>query len=141
MILPDGKTTYYSLASLFCTQVYSALSDFADKLGGRLPIRVNYVLDEFGNFTKIPEFATSFLLVAVGGSALTFLFNLWHNWKKNMVGRLPGLSDPTVKPGFIFRPRIWKPKRRCPNDWGNIPPHPIPCHRPSSITLPIPVRR
>lgn len=64
MILPDGKTTYYSLASLFCTQVYSALSDFADKLGGRLPIRVNYVLDEFGNFTKIPEFATQ---LSVGG--------------------------------------------------------------------------
>lgn len=64
MILPDGKTTYYSLAALFCTQVYSALSDFADKLGGRLPIRVNYELDEFGNFTKIPEFATQ---LSVGG--------------------------------------------------------------------------
>lgn len=64
MILPDGKTTYYSLASLFCTQIYSGLSDFADKLGGRLPIRVNYVLDEFGNFTKIPEFATQ---LSVGG--------------------------------------------------------------------------
>ncbi|MDZ5726384.1 MULTISPECIES: VirD4-like conjugal transfer protein, CD1115 family [unclassified Acetobacterium] len=64
IILPDGKTTYYSLAALFCTQVYSALSDFADKLGGRLPVRVNYELDEFGNFTKIPDFTAQ---ISVGG--------------------------------------------------------------------------
>ncbi len=70
IILPDGKTTYYSLASLFCTQMYNSFTDIADKLGGYLPIRVNYVLDEFGNFTKIPEFATQ--LSAGGGRGIRY---------------------------------------------------------------------
>ena len=70
MILPDEKTTYYSLASLFCTQQYGALINLADSLGGRLPIRMNFVLDEFGNFTSIPDFANQ--LTVGGGRGIRF---------------------------------------------------------------------
>ncbi|HEY5557780.1 VirD4-like conjugal transfer protein, CD1115 family [Acetobacterium sp.] len=70
MILPDEKTTYYSLASLFCTQQYGALINLADGLGGRLPIRTNFVLDEFGNFTSIPDFANQ--LTVGGGRGIRF---------------------------------------------------------------------
>lgn len=65
IILPDGKLTYYSLASLFVYQHYMALTDAADRRGGRLKVRVNYNLDEFGNFTQIPNYST-FLTVAAG---------------------------------------------------------------------------
>ena len=48
MILPDEKTTFYSLCSLFVNQVYTKLVELADERGGRLKIRTNFILDEFG---------------------------------------------------------------------------------------------
>lgn len=64
IILPDQKETYYPLASLFLYQQYQILTDLSDRNGGRLPRRVNFVCDEFGNFVKIPNFDK---LVTVGG--------------------------------------------------------------------------
>lgn len=58
IILPDERTTYYPIASLIVTQLYLDLVVVADKHGGRLPIRVNNVLDEFGNFATIDNFDT-----------------------------------------------------------------------------------
>lgn len=56
MILPDEKTTYYTLCSLFVNQTYGKLVELADSRGGRLKIRTNFILDEFGNFSAIPNF-------------------------------------------------------------------------------------
>lgn len=50
IILPDEKVTYYGLASLFVYQNYVSLVEYADSLGGELPKRVNYMLDEFRKF-------------------------------------------------------------------------------------------
>lgn len=47
IMLPDEKTTYYPLASLFVYQNYVALVELADSRGGELSNRVNYILDEF----------------------------------------------------------------------------------------------
>lgn len=57
IILPDEKTTYYPIASLFVYQCYVALANFADEMGGELPVRANFILDEFGNFTPIPAYS------------------------------------------------------------------------------------
>ena len=65
LILPDEKETYYSLASLFTSQHYETLVTEADKRGGRLERRVNFNLDEFGNYAAIPGFSTK---LTVGGS-------------------------------------------------------------------------
>jgi len=64
IIIPDEKVTFYSLASLFVYQHYIALTEAADKRGGRLKIRVNFYLDEFGNMSKLPAFSN---LLTVGG--------------------------------------------------------------------------
>jgi type IV secretion system protein VirD4 len=64
IILPDEKLTFYSLASLFIYQHYVALTEAADKRGGRLKIRVNFYLDEYGNLTQIPAFSN---ILTVGG--------------------------------------------------------------------------
>lgn len=58
MILPDDRTTFYSVATLIVAQMYERLSEYADVElgGGRLPVRVNFMLDEFGNFPAIPDF-------------------------------------------------------------------------------------
>lgn len=58
-IVPDERSTYYPIVTLFATQQYIDLSKFADENGGRLPVRVKNKYDEFGNFPKIPRFSTN----------------------------------------------------------------------------------
>lgn len=70
MILPDEETTYYSLASLMINQIYTQLVEEADKRGGRLKRRVNFILDEFGNFAEIPDFDAK--LTVGGGRGIKF---------------------------------------------------------------------
>lgn len=70
IILPDEKTTYYPLASLFVYQNYVSLVESADERGGELKTRVNYILDEFGNFTTIPAFSN--MLTVAGGRKIRF---------------------------------------------------------------------
>lgn len=70
IILPDEKTTYYSLASLLVSQIYEQLVAVADARGGRLLRRVNFMLDEFGNFTTIPDFSNK--LTVGGGRGIRF---------------------------------------------------------------------
>jgi len=70
IILPDEKTTYYSLASLLVSQHYEQLIKAADARGGKLLNRVNFLCDEFGNFVKIPDFANK--LTVGGGRGIRF---------------------------------------------------------------------
>lgn len=70
IVLPDEKVTYYSLASLFVCQHYETLVNIADRRGGRLQKRVNFNLDEMGNFTTIPAFANK--LTVGGGRGIRF---------------------------------------------------------------------
>lgn len=70
IILPDEKTTYYSIASLLVSQHYESLVNIADERGGRLQKRVNFLLDEFGNFATIPSFANK--LTVGGGRGIRF---------------------------------------------------------------------
>lgn len=65
VILPDEKTTFYPIASLIVSQQYELLAEAADRRGGRLERRVNFLLDEFGNFTPISDM-TNKLTVAAG---------------------------------------------------------------------------
>lgn len=55
-ILPDQKSTYYPIVTLLVAQQYEQLVTYAKTRGNRLPCRVNFVLDEFGNFTAINDF-------------------------------------------------------------------------------------
>lgn len=86
IILPDEKTTYYPLASLFVYQNYVSLVESADERGGELKTRVNYILDEFGNFTTIPAFSN--MLTVAGGRRIRFnLFLQSFSQLENKYGR------------------------------------------------------
>lgn len=65
IIAPDEKETFYPLVSLFISQAYTMFSKYAYHCGGRLPISVDFLCDEFGNFPVIPSFGTM-LSVAAG---------------------------------------------------------------------------
>lgn len=70
IILPDEKTTFYPVASLIISQQYELLANMADRRGGRLKQRVNFILDEFGNFTTIADFTNK--LTVGGGRGMRF---------------------------------------------------------------------
>lgn len=56
VISSDTHTAYDFLLTIFFSQLIQQLYDFADKNGGKLPIRTFFILDEFANIGKIPDF-------------------------------------------------------------------------------------
>lgn len=70
LIIPDERTNRNVLASLYIQQSYGALVDLANQNRGRLPIRVNYLLDEFGNIPAITDFTTK--ITTAGGRGIRF---------------------------------------------------------------------
>ena len=65
LIIPDEIRTRYPLAILFVTQLYKKLVDRAQSIGGELKRHVYFMLDEFGNMPKFPEFGS---IMTVGRS-------------------------------------------------------------------------
>lgn len=56
IIVPDEKTTYHFLVTTFIKQAYEVLIAEAQKESDfKLPVRVNFVLDEFCNMPRIPD--------------------------------------------------------------------------------------
>ncbi|WP_261378549.1 VirD4-like conjugal transfer protein, CD1115 family [Paenibacillus agilis] len=65
LIIPDEDKTRHPLAALYVDQSYKALVECANVNGGRLPVRVNKLLDEFGNMPPLKDFDTK-LTVSLG---------------------------------------------------------------------------
>lgn len=55
LVVPDEKTTFHFLATLFVSQCYEALLETAERFEGVLPVRVNFILEEFCNMPKLPD--------------------------------------------------------------------------------------
>lgn len=59
LIIPDEKSTLNGVASLIIKSCYMQLIDEADAAKDkRLPVRVNFVLDEFANLAPVPDAAS-----------------------------------------------------------------------------------
>ena len=59
IIVPDEKTTLHFLVTIFIKQTYEVLINEAQQENNKkLPIRLNFLLDEFGNIPKIPDMAS-----------------------------------------------------------------------------------
>lgn len=74
LVIPDERTNRNVLASLYIQQSYGALVDLANQNRGRLPVRVNYLLDEFGNIPGIADFTTK--ITTAGGRGIRFTLAL-----------------------------------------------------------------
>lgn len=70
IIVPDEKTTQYSLISLLISQIYVSLVEEANKNGGRLKIPVDFFCEEFGNCPTIPGLGS--MLSAGAGRGIRF---------------------------------------------------------------------
>lgn len=58
LIVPDEKTSFHNLVSLFIKQSYEKLIFNAQQItkGDKIPLRVNYILDEFSSLPSIHDF-------------------------------------------------------------------------------------
>jgi len=58
IIIQDEKKTYHALATIFIKQCYETLIDVAHENNGKLPIRTNFILDEFANMPPLRDVTT-----------------------------------------------------------------------------------
>lgn len=56
VISSDTHTAYDFLLTIFFSQMIQQLYDFADRNGGRLQTQTFFILDEFANIGKVPDF-------------------------------------------------------------------------------------
>lgn len=83
VIYPDEKNSLCFLVSLFLTQCYQVLiSEAAKQENGRLPKRVNFIVDEFSNLPEIPNFSNQ-ISEARGRNIKYFLFTQSLSQLKN----------------------------------------------------------
>ncbi|MDO5002950.1 MAG: type IV secretory system conjugative DNA transfer family protein [bacterium] len=58
IVIQDEKKTYHSLVTILLKQIYETLIDVAQKNGGKLPVRTNFLLDEFANMPPLKDVTT-----------------------------------------------------------------------------------
>ena len=57
-VIPDNDTSYNFVPGMLYTQLFQMLYDCAkDKHGGRLPVHVHFLMDEFANVALPPDFS------------------------------------------------------------------------------------
>lgn len=72
MIVHDEKKTYHSLMTIFTKQCYETLIDCAQKNGGKLKYRTNFILDEFANMPPLKD--VDAMITAARSRSIRFTF-------------------------------------------------------------------
>ena len=83
MIIQDEKTTYHSLATIFVKQCYESLINVAQQRGGKLPVRTNFLLDEFPNMPKFKDITTMVTAARSRQIRFTFIIQNFAQLKQN----------------------------------------------------------
>ena len=58
IVIQDEKKTYHSLVTILLKQIYETLIGVAQEHGGKLPVRTNFLLDEFANMPPLKDVTT-----------------------------------------------------------------------------------
>ncbi|MBQ2639919.1 MAG: type IV secretory system conjugative DNA transfer family protein [Bacilli bacterium] len=58
IVIQDEKKTYHSLVTILLKQIYETLIGVAQRHGGKLPVRTNFLLDEFANMPPLKDVTT-----------------------------------------------------------------------------------
>lgn len=72
LIVQDEKRTYHSLVTIFIKQCYETLISVAQENGGKLPVRTNFLLDEFANMPPLKDVTT--MITAARSRQIRFTF-------------------------------------------------------------------
>jgi len=93
LIIPDENTLYNALISVFIKQCYSELLNEAQKHPkNKLPIRVNFLLDEFSNLPAIGDFSS----MITASRSRNIRFNMIIQNQNQLVKRY-GYDAETIK--------------------------------------------
>ena len=58
IVIQDEKKTYHSLVTILLKQIYETLISVAQANNGKLPVRTNFLLDEFANMPPLKDVTT-----------------------------------------------------------------------------------
>ena len=70
IVIQDEKKTYHSLVTILLKQCYEELIATAQRHGGKLPVRTNFLLDEFANMPPLKDITT--MITAARSRAIRF---------------------------------------------------------------------
>lgn len=70
IVIQDEKKTYHSLVTILLKQIYETLIAVAQEHGGKLPVRTNFLLDEFANMPPLKDVTT--MITAARSRAIRF---------------------------------------------------------------------
>ncbi len=70
IVIQDEKKTYHSLVTILLKQIYETLISVAQEHGGKLPVRTNFLLDEFANMPPLKDVTT--MITAARSRAIRF---------------------------------------------------------------------
>lgn len=70
IVIQDEKKTYHSLVTILLKQIYETLIAVAQQHGGKLPVRTNFLLDEFANMPPLKDVTT--MITAARSRAIRF---------------------------------------------------------------------
>ena len=70
IVIQDEKKTYHSLVTILLKQIYETLIATAQRHGGKLPVRTNFILDEFANMPPLKDVTT--MITAARSRAIRF---------------------------------------------------------------------
>lgn len=73
IVIHDEKKTYHSLVTILLKQIYEILIGVAQENGGKLPVRTNFLLDEFANMPPLKDVTTMITAARSRGMRFTMI--------------------------------------------------------------------
>ncbi len=73
IVIHDEKKTYHSLVTILLKQIYEMLIGVAQENGGKLPVRTNFLLDEFANMPPLKDVTTMITAARSRGMRFTMI--------------------------------------------------------------------
>ncbi|MEA5074794.1 MAG: type IV secretory system conjugative DNA transfer family protein [Coriobacteriia bacterium] len=92
IITPDERDAYNVMVTIYVRQLYQALVKAANAHGGRLPVPVNILFEEFGNIPKIPEFVSMLTMARSRGIRLLMVVQSIEQLERYAEGRVEATS-------------------------------------------------
>ena len=83
IVVQDEKKTYHALVTILLKQCYETLIGVAQENGGKLPIRTNFLLDEFANMPPLKDVTT--MITAARSRQIRFTFIIQNYAQLNQV--------------------------------------------------------
>ena len=92
IITPDERDAYNVMVTIYVRQLYQALVKAANAHGGRLPVPVNILFEEFGNIPKIPEFVSMLTMARSRGIRILMVVQSIEQLERYAEGRVEAAS-------------------------------------------------